>query len=211
MADKYIQDFLDAIKMVANNTIKNAKYDTTEKGVIQGNYNAARGSYIALISGAEREVYGDEGYSIGDLVYILNPNGDFSQQLHIIAKEYIGIGNQLENEVEVTDQYVTNGDNQMPLESFTSTIVLLPFAEAQSGSLPKINRQQFLAYLKNSEALIAFLAASSALKNSCFLAPTMAAKIDEGNISTALFKSRTAALQNLLAAAMCSSTSLYVC
>lgn len=153
MADKFIQDFFEAMKMVAKSEVDQAAYDTTARGIVQS--VAEDGSYIVRINGADRTAYSADEYKVNDVVYVLNPGGNFSAQLQIIGKEKNKLSAELEDEENFDDTYVTNGSNQISANKIfsldSSNIILYPANEEINDI--GFDKSKFIAYLKYSQGI----------------------------------------------------------
>ena len=153
MADKYIENFFEAMGIITKNAIDKAGYDRTVKGIIESAYDNNKKSHNVNISGAIRTAYSEKEYKIGDVVYVLEPGGNTSAQLQIIGKEQNAITEKIDEENTILN-YTYNGGNMIQnygsqtLSGPQTTLIL--YNSEDENTWKNFNINHFNAYIKNS-------------------------------------------------------------
>ena len=85
----YIQDFLEAMQIVASHEVANTNYTTTITGVIGkvGAGDEKATEYTVSLSGKDVRVTGAAGYAVGDTVSVLAVNNDPDKAQYIVGLE----------------------------------------------------------------------------------------------------------------------------
>jgi hypothetical protein len=109
----YGNNLLDAIELIVDDKVSNAKFNKTIQAVIIERTDANLGKYKAKYQDSEIDVYSsnpDTTYSTGALVNVTVPNGDFKQDKVILSAVQ---KDDTEREVvlEQEDEYKVNGNN----------------------------------------------------------------------------------------------------
>lgn len=85
--NNYSEAMLQAMEIIANNTIKQVKFDTTIECIIVNDDDKAQGRYIVSNGSASFQAFANSGeYSKDDQVLVTIPNNDYNNQKFIVSK-----------------------------------------------------------------------------------------------------------------------------
>lgn len=106
---QYTDNLCQAIEIIANNVVKGLNYDKTILCTIKSNMKASNGEYTVSDGSSNYTAYSsNQTFKTNDQVYVLIPNGDYSQQKIIISKY---------SSSDVTDKgYTFPIDTMIPIE-----------------------------------------------------------------------------------------------
>ena len=146
------ENLLNSFEILAKGYMQQAPGTTVIEGVIQQIVNAGTGHYIISYLDNFMDVYANNPniqFNIGDKVYVLIPNGDFSKQKVIISMStpstMLYDSSELDKYMEVSDNLL-NDMTEIKLSTYkTETIVIKDVNENWYGNFKIL----FPKYLKN--------------------------------------------------------------
>lgn len=154
------QQFCDAVQLLTERAISQAKFDRTVQAVVQECLDETNGHYKVKYQNSVYHVTADTSakYKKGSSVYILIPDGDFSKSKKIIGT-VDGLGSDLVSLVEGDNMYerigtnIVNTPGEFSISSFKSEKKFLYNANSDSN-LIEIDSQAANEYLKSNSHMI---------------------------------------------------------
>lgn len=167
MANEYQEAFLSAIEVVAGNIVDQLATDKTVTATIVASTNALTNEYLVSYSGGEMYAYANEGasYSENTTVYVLVPEGDFTNKKIIIGRATLSgddenisfISSALSNYNLIGNNTILDKNGVLPLGLFsylaTDEKVLYQYGD-EENSLLQIDIDALTEYIKEAETVL---------------------------------------------------------
>lgn len=111
-----VENFFEAINTISQHNVDMAKNDVTVDGEIRSLVNVDIGHYKVTYQGNSFDAYAQDPlttYKVGEQVYVLVPQGDFSQRKVILGRSAYKNNSTFEDRQDMTNFYVDKGPNWM--------------------------------------------------------------------------------------------------
>ena len=118
------ENLFAAVDTIYQERIKGLQYNKTIKCSITDISNASKGEYTVTDGSSTFTAFSEiTTYQVGNYVYVLVPNGDFTQQKSIIGR-YVTADSEYYTYVKPTESFVNITGNIIDLEAIDSNIGL---------------------------------------------------------------------------------------
>ena len=111
---KLVQDFFDAVNTIAKDEVSAAKNDATVDAEIKSVVNIDIGQYKVAYQGNVFDAYSSDPlstYDVGEQVYVLVPQGDFSKRKVILGRSAYKNNTTFQDQQDMTNFYIEKGPN----------------------------------------------------------------------------------------------------
>lgn len=83
------EELFQSMETIAQGVVSKTKYDITKECTIVDNSNKNLGEYIVSDGSINFKVYSPDSYRVGEIVYVLIPQGDYNQQKIITGRKIL--------------------------------------------------------------------------------------------------------------------------
>jgi hypothetical protein len=111
---KLVQDFFDAVNTIAKDEVNASRNDSTIDGEIKSVVNVDIGQYKVEYQGNVFDAYSSDPlsvYKVGEQVYVLVPQGDFSKRKVILGRSDYKNNSTFQDRQDMTNFYIQKGPN----------------------------------------------------------------------------------------------------